>query len=65
MIPESRAIQRPPKARLLALDAEGQLRHIRRADFVTLLRSWDLVIANDAATCQQACAASTSQAAAP
>ncbi|HEY2539671.1 MAG TPA: S-adenosylmethionine:tRNA ribosyltransferase-isomerase [Stellaceae bacterium] len=50
MIPESRAIQRPPKARLLALDAEGQLRHIRRADFVTLLRSWDLVIANDAAT---------------
>jgi S-adenosylmethionine:tRNA ribosyltransferase-isomerase len=50
MIPESRAIQRPPEARLLAIDAEGRLRHIRRAHFVTLLRSGDLVIANDAAT---------------
>ena len=50
MIPESRAIQRPPEARLLAIDAHGRLRQIRRADFPTLLRDGDLVIANDAAT---------------
>ena len=50
MIPESRAIQRPPKARLLAIDALGRLCQIRRADFPTLLWDGDLVIANDAAT---------------
>src|SRR5215469_11050641 len=50
MIPESRAIQRPPEARLLAVNAAGQTHQIPRADFVTLLRSGDVVIANDAAT---------------
>jgi S-adenosylmethionine:tRNA ribosyltransferase-isomerase len=50
MIPESRAIQRPPDARLLAVDAAGQTRELRSADFVTLLRNGDLVVANDAAT---------------
>jgi S-adenosylmethionine:tRNA ribosyltransferase-isomerase len=50
MIPESRAIQRPPEAKLLAVNRAGQIRHILRADFVTLLRRGDLVIANDAAT---------------
>ncbi len=50
MIPESRAIQRPPEARLLAINAAGQMRHILRANLVTLMRSGDLVIANDAAT---------------
>ena len=50
MIAESRAIQRPPEAKLLAVDAAGRMRQILRANFVTLLRSGDLVIANDAAT---------------
>src|SRR5215472_8577765 len=50
MIPESRAVQRPPEAKLLAVNAEGRMRRILRADFVTLLRSGDLVIANNAAT---------------
>jgi S-adenosylmethionine:tRNA ribosyltransferase-isomerase len=50
MIPEGRAIQRPPEARLLAVNPAGQMRQIRRVDFVTVLRSGDLVIANDAAT---------------
>jgi S-adenosylmethionine:tRNA ribosyltransferase-isomerase len=50
MIPESRAIQRPPEARLLAVDPAGRIRELVRADFVTLLRNQDLVVANDAAT---------------
>jgi S-adenosylmethionine:tRNA ribosyltransferase-isomerase len=50
MIPESRPVQRPPEARLLAIDAAGRMRHLPRADFVALLRRGDLVIANDAAT---------------
>ena len=50
MIPESRAIQRPPEARLLAVNTAGQIHQILRSDFVTLLRGGDLVIANDAAT---------------
>ena len=50
MIPESRAIQRPPGAKLLAVNAAGRRRRILRTNFVTLLRSGDLVIANDAAT---------------
>jgi S-adenosylmethionine:tRNA ribosyltransferase-isomerase len=50
MIPESRPIQRPPEARLLAIDAAGRMRHIPRSDFATLLRRGDLAVANDAAT---------------
>jgi S-adenosylmethionine:tRNA ribosyltransferase-isomerase len=50
MIPETRPIQRPPEARLLAVDTTGRMRQLPRADFVTLLRSGDLVVANDAAT---------------
>ena len=50
MIPESRPVQRPPEARLLAIDRLGRIRHIRRAGFVGLLRRGDLVVANDAAT---------------
>jgi S-adenosylmethionine:tRNA ribosyltransferase-isomerase len=50
MIAESRPLQRPPEARLLTIDAAGHMRQIPRADFVTRLRSGDLVIANDAAT---------------
>jgi hypothetical protein len=50
MIPESRAVQRPPEATLLVVNAAGRMRRILRANFVTLLRSGDLIIANDAAT---------------
>jgi S-adenosylmethionine:tRNA ribosyltransferase-isomerase len=50
MIAESRPLQRAPEARLLTIDAAGHMRQIPRADFVTVLRSSDLVIANDAAT---------------
>ena len=50
MIPARRAIQRPPEARLLAVNTAGQIHQILRSDFVTLLRGGDLVIANDAAT---------------
>jgi S-adenosylmethionine:tRNA ribosyltransferase-isomerase len=50
MIPESRPRQRPPEARLLAVDAAGGLRAQPRADFVKLLQPGDLVVANDAAT---------------
>ena len=46
----NQVIQRPPQARLLHLDARGQLRHLPRRDFATLLRPGDLVVANDAAT---------------
>jgi S-adenosylmethionine:tRNA ribosyltransferase-isomerase len=50
MIPASRPLQRPPEARLLAVDAAGGIRQVPRADFVALLRRGDLVVANDAAT---------------
>src|SRR5260370_38937425 len=50
MIPESRPLQRPPEARLLAIDAARQMRHLPRANFVAMLRCGDLAIANDAAT---------------
>jgi len=50
MLAASRAIQRPGDARLLAIDAAGRMRHLPRADFVSLLRRGDLVVANDAAT---------------
>src|SRR5204863_1593186 len=36
--------------KLLSLSASGKLRHARRADLPALLRSGDLVVANDAAT---------------
>jgi S-adenosylmethionine:tRNA ribosyltransferase-isomerase len=50
MIPAAVAVQRPPDARLMVVDASGQVVHKRRADFPALVRSRDLVIANDAAT---------------
>lgn len=43
-------IQRPPQAKLLAVDSEGNIRHEARSKFVDLLRAGDLLIANDAAT---------------
>jgi S-adenosylmethionine:tRNA ribosyltransferase-isomerase len=43
-------VQRSPRARLLAVDSDGELRHWPRSQFADLLRPGDLVIANDAAT---------------
>ena len=51
--------QRPPDARLLAIDAAGQITHVLRSNFPDLLRAGDVVIANDAATCLRASSAST------
>jgi S-adenosylmethionine:tRNA ribosyltransferase-isomerase len=50
MIAAGLPVQRPAGAKLLAVDACGNVRHSARAKFVDLLRPGDLVIANDAAT---------------
>ena len=50
MIPASVPTQRPPDARLLVVDSGGKIRDMLRASFPTLLRSGDIVVANDAAT---------------
>jgi S-adenosylmethionine:tRNA ribosyltransferase-isomerase len=50
MIAADRPVQRPPSAKLLIVDARGQLTHAPRAALVEFLRPGDLVIANDAAT---------------
>jgi S-adenosylmethionine:tRNA ribosyltransferase-isomerase len=50
MIPATVAVQRPPDARLLVVDASGHVRDEPRVDFPALVRSGDLVVANDAAT---------------
>lgn len=39
-----------PADKVLAIDAMGEMRHLRRADLATLFRPGDVVIANDAAT---------------
>jgi len=50
MIPAAVAVQRPPDARLMVVDATGQVVHKRRTDFPALVQRGDLVIANDAGT---------------
>ena len=50
MIPAAAAVQRPPDARLMVVDASGHVVHKRRVDFPALVHSGDVVIANDAAT---------------
>jgi len=50
MIAADRAIQRPPHAKLLVVDARRRIGHAPRSAFVEFLRAGDLVIANDAAT---------------
>jgi S-adenosylmethionine:tRNA ribosyltransferase-isomerase len=50
MIAADRPVQRPPQAKLLVVDARGEITHAPRAAFVEFLRPGDLVIANDAAT---------------
>jgi S-adenosylmethionine:tRNA ribosyltransferase-isomerase len=48
--PATRALQRPPRARLLWADATGRLVHLPRARVADALRPGDLLVANDAAT---------------
>src|SRR5437773_1272782 len=50
MIAANLPIQRPPQAKLLVIDARGEISHVPRGRFVDFLRAGDLVIANDAAT---------------
>jgi S-adenosylmethionine:tRNA ribosyltransferase-isomerase len=50
MIPAGVPIQGAADARLLVVDADGRVADHAREDFPTLLRSGDVVVANDAAT---------------
>jgi len=50
MTPANIPVQRPVDARLLAIDADGAISHLRRGAFASQLRPGDLVVANDAAT---------------
>jgi S-adenosylmethionine:tRNA ribosyltransferase-isomerase len=50
MIAASQPTQRPADAKLLVINAAGELQHGHRSSFVEFLRVGDLVIANDAAT---------------
>lgn len=43
-------LQRPPEAKLLVVDAAGELHHLPRTGLVETLRRGDLLVANDAAT---------------
>jgi S-adenosylmethionine:tRNA ribosyltransferase-isomerase len=49
MLAASLPVQRPPEAKLLAVDRGGSPRHLARQQLVSLLRPGDLVVANDAA----------------
>jgi S-adenosylmethionine:tRNA ribosyltransferase-isomerase len=50
MIAAHHPVHRPPQAKLLVIDARGELTHVPRAALVDFLRPGDLVVANDAAT---------------
>jgi S-adenosylmethionine:tRNA ribosyltransferase-isomerase len=50
MIAAHLPIQRPQQAKLLVIDARGDITHVPRIRFVDFLRNGDLVVANDAAT---------------
>jgi S-adenosylmethionine:tRNA ribosyltransferase-isomerase len=50
MIAADRPIQRPSNAKLLVVDAHGEIRHAGRSQLIDFLQPGDLVIANDAAT---------------
>jgi S-adenosylmethionine:tRNA ribosyltransferase-isomerase len=50
VIPAEGPLQRPPHAKLLAIDGDGHFRHLPRHRFAEVLQAGDLLIANDAAT---------------
>ena len=50
MISATQPVQRPVNARLLVVDHDRKIHHVRRASFIDYLHAGDLVIANDAAT---------------
>jgi S-adenosylmethionine:tRNA ribosyltransferase-isomerase len=50
MMAADRAVQRPPDAKLLVVDASRHIEHAPRSGLVEYLRRGDLVVANDAAT---------------
>ena len=50
MIAAARPIQRPGDAKLLVINRDGRISHGLRSDFGRLLRTGDLIVANDAAT---------------
>ena len=50
MIAAHHPVHRPPQAKLLVINARGEIAHVPRAAFVDFLRPGDLVVANDAAT---------------
>jgi S-adenosylmethionine:tRNA ribosyltransferase-isomerase len=50
MIAARRPYHHPPQAKLLVIDARGEITHVSRAAFIDFLRPGDLVVANDAAT---------------
>jgi S-adenosylmethionine:tRNA ribosyltransferase-isomerase len=50
MIPAAATVQRPADAKLLVVDASGQLTHHSRAEFPSFVEKEDLIVANDAAT---------------
>jgi S-adenosylmethionine:tRNA ribosyltransferase-isomerase len=50
MLAASLPIQRPSNAKLLVVDACGNMKHLARTGFANLLHPSDVVIANDAAT---------------
>jgi S-adenosylmethionine:tRNA ribosyltransferase-isomerase len=50
MIAAPLPVQRPSNAKVLIVDAEGNIEHQARSEFADLLRPGDVVVANDAAT---------------
>ena len=50
MIAANLPVQRPPIAKVLIVDGQGNIEHQARSEFADLLRPGDVVVANDAAT---------------
>jgi S-adenosylmethionine:tRNA ribosyltransferase-isomerase len=50
MIAATAPVHRSPRAKVMVVDASGQIRHLSRAVLIDLIRPGDLVVANDAAT---------------
>jgi len=50
MIAAAQPVQRPPDARMLVIDGDGEIVHAARSSLTDFLDAGDLVVANDAAT---------------